>query len=130
MVTGSPILVDTSVLIDLLRGNELSRDVLIGARQFGRSVTGSVLTRTEILGGMRAPEKSRTRKLLDAIEWVEVDQTIADEAGQLARTYRKSHSGIDIADYVIAASTLTTGADLWTRNVKHFPMFPDLSPPY
>ncbi|MDR7383250.1 type II toxin-antitoxin system VapC family toxin [Promicromonospora iranensis] len=130
MVTGSPILVDTSVLIDLLRGNEMSRDVLAGARQFGRSVTGSVLTRTEILGGMRAPEKTRTRKLLDVIEWVDVDQTIADEAGRLARSYRTSHSGIDIADYVIAASTLTTGADLWTRNIKHFPMFPDLAPPY
>lgn len=130
MVTGSPVLVDTSVLIDLLRGNEMSRDVLTGARQFGRPVTGSVLTRTEILGGMRAPEKVRTRKLLDVIEWVDVDRTIADEAGRLARSYRKSHSGIDIADYVIAASTLTTGADLWTRNIKHFPMFPDLAPPY
>ena len=130
MVTGQPVLVDTSVLIDLLRGNEMSRDVLIGARQFGRPVTGSVLTRTEVLGGMRAQEKSRTRNLLDTIEWVDVDQRIADEAGQLARSYRRSHSGIDLANYIIAASALTTGADLWTRNVKHFPMFPDLAPPY
>lgn len=130
MVTGQPVLVDTSVLIDLLRGNEMSRDVLIGARQFGRPVTGSVLTRTEVLGGTRAQEKSRTRNLLDTIEWVDVDQRIADEAGQLARSYRRSHSGIDIADYIIAASALTTGADLWTRNIKHFPMFPDLAPPY
>ncbi len=130
MVTGQPVLVDTSVLIDLLRGNEMSRDVLIGARQFGRPVTGSVLTRTEVLGGMRAQEKSRTRNLLDTIEWVDVDQRIADEAGQLARSYRRSHSGIDIADYIVAASALTTGADLWTRNIKHFPMFPDLAPPY
>ena len=129
-MTRSPILVDTSVLIDLLRGNEMSRSALLGARQFGRPVTGSVLTRTEILGGMRASEKASTRRLLDIIEWVGVDQTIADEAGRLARSYRKSHSGIDIADYIIAASTLTTDAELWTRNIKHFPMFPDLAAPY
>lgn len=118
------------MLIDLLRGNEQSRDVLVGARQPGRPVTGSVLTRTVVLGGMRASERSRTRRRLDIIEWVDVDQTIADEAGRIARSYRNSHSEIDIAGYIIAASTLTTGAELWTRNIKHFPMFPGLAPPY
>lgn len=129
-MNGSPIVVDTSVFIDHLRGATAARDALMGARSFGRRILGSVLTRTEILGGMQAAEASRTHALLDVIEWIDVDQVIADEAGALARRYRRSHSGIDIADYLIAATTATRSAELWTRNVKHFPMFPGLAAPY
>lgn len=129
-MSATPIVVDTSVLIDHLRGTEEVRDALLGARRFGRPVLGSVMTRTELLGGMRAAEKSRTHALLSVIDWVAVSAPIADEAGALARRYRASHSGIDIADYVIAATTAACGAELWTRNVKHFPMFPGLAAPY
>ncbi|WP_460702695.1 PIN domain-containing protein [Myceligenerans halotolerans] len=129
-MSGAPIVVDTSVFIDHLRGVEEARDALVGARRFGRNVLGSVLTRTELLGGMRAAEESRTGALLSVIEWVGVSEEIADAAGALARQYRRSHSGVDIADYVIAATTTTCGAELWTRNIKRFPMFPGLAPPY
>lgn len=130
MVTGPPILLDTSIFIDNLRGRAEARDALSGARREGRRLLGSVLTRTEILGGMRASEKSSTRALLAVFEWIGVSEEIADAAGALARRYRASHSGIDIADYVIAATAEVAGADLWTRNIKHFPMFDGLTSPY
>ncbi|KXP13831.1 hypothetical protein AXK60_23570 [Tsukamurella pseudospumae] len=123
-------LLDTSILIDHLRGRPEAHERLSASRREGRHLLASVLTRTEVLGGMRASEKSSTRALLSVFEWIEVSQEIADAAGALAREYRASHSGIDIADYVIAATTTASGAELWTRNVKHFPMFPGLSPPY
>lgn len=129
-MSGAPIVVDASVFIDHLRGSEEARDALTGARRFGREILGSVLTRTEILGGMRASEKARTHALLSVIGWVDVSADIADDAGALARQYRRSHQGIDIADYVIAATTMRCGAELWTRNVKHFPMFAGLREPY
>lgn len=129
-MTGPPILLDTSIFIDTLRGRTEARDRLSGARREGRCLVASVLTRTEILGGMRASEKSSTRALLAVFEWIDVSEEIADAAGALARRYRASHSGIDIADYVIAATATVAGADLWTRNVKHFPMFDRLEPPY
>lgn len=129
-MNGTSIVVDTSIFIDHLRGTEEARDALVGARRFGRRILGSVLTRTELLGGMRAAEKSRTHALLSVIDWIEVSEEIADEAGSLARQYRRSHSGIDIADYVIAATTSLCDAELWTRNIKHFPMFPGLAAPY
>lgn len=130
MVSSSPIVVDTSVFVDHLRGTVEARDTLARARSLGHRILGSVVTRTEILGGMRAAEKSRTHALLDVIDWLAVTMAIADEAGALARQYRSSHSGIDIADYVIAATSTTHGAELWTRNVKHFPMFAGLTEPY
>ena len=130
MVTGPPILLDTSIFIDNLRGRREARDRLTEARKDGHRLLGSVLTRTELLGGMRASETSSTRALLAVFEWIDVTEEIADAAGALARRYRASHSGIDIADYIIAATSAIAGADLWTRNVKRFPMFEGLAPPY
>ncbi|MEC4611895.1 type II toxin-antitoxin system VapC family toxin [Tsukamurella tyrosinosolvens] len=130
MVTGPPILLDTSIFIDTLRGRREARDRLSDARREGRRLVASVLTRAEVLGGVRASEKSSTAALLAVFEWIDVSEEIADAAGSLARRYRASHSGIDIADYVIAATAIVAGADLWTRNVKHFPMFDGLEPPY
>jgi predicted nucleic acid-binding protein len=33
-------------------------------------------------------------------------------------------------EYLIAATAEVHRADLLTRNVRHFPMFPDLEPPF
>lgn len=49
---------------------------------------------------------------------------------KLARQYRRSHNGIDVVDYLIAATAIVIDADLLTTNVRHFPMFDQLAPPY
>jgi hypothetical protein len=46
------------------------------------------------------------------------------------RTYRRSHQGIGLGDYLIAATVEVEGLELATLNVKHFPMFPDLQKPF
>lgn len=90
----------------------------------------SVLTRVEVLAGMRQDETDTTLRLLDSLEWAQVDERIADRAGWLANRYLRSHPGVDPVDYVIAATVVQHGAVLWTRNLKHFPMFPELRSPY
>jgi predicted nucleic acid-binding protein len=42
-------------------------------------------------------------------------------AGDYLRQYRRSH-GLEIADALIAASSVENKARLWTRNRKHYPM--------
>jgi predicted nucleic acid-binding protein len=46
------------------------------------------------------------------------------------RTYRRSHNGIGIADYLIAGTADIRGLQLATLNVRHFPMFEDLKAPF
>lgn len=46
------------------------------------------------------------------------------------RRYRRSHSGIGLGDYLIAATQQVHGVPLATLNVRHFPMLPDLTPPF
>lgn len=124
------ILIDTSVLIDHLRGKAGAVDVLRDAAERGHRLAASVLTRVEVLAGMRPDEERVTRRLLDILDWVPVDEAVAEDAGRLASYYLRSHPGIDPVDYVIAATADRMDALLWTRNLEHFPMFPGLRAPY
>ncbi len=67
---------------------------------------------------------------MGALTWVPVDEEIARLAGSMAAEYRKSHSGIDAIDYLIAATATVVGAELLTTNVRHFPIISELLPPY
>lgn len=124
------VVVDTSVLIEVLRGDDRTRSLLDMAIRSGDRVTASVLSRVEVLAGMRPGEAHATQRLFESLQWIAVDSELADRAGELANSYLRSHPGIDPVDYVIAATAERLGANLWTHNLKHFPMFPDLQPPY
>jgi predicted nucleic acid-binding protein len=124
------IVVDTSILIDHLRGDPRARALLRDAFQQGRRLAASVLTKVEVLAGVRPAEEAETARLLALFDWIPVDESLADRAGELARQYLPSYPGIDPVDVIIAATVEHRGADLWTRNRKHFPMFPVLSDPY
>ena len=124
------VVVDTNVLIDHLRGRPEARRRLEQAVEASIPLFASTLTRVELLAGMRSDERTATRTLVDAMRWTPVTNEIAERAGALARSHRSSHREIGIVDYVIAATTETLHAELWTLNVRHFPMFPELAPPY
>jgi predicted nucleic acid-binding protein len=120
-------LFDTDVLIEHLKGNRQATNLLLEASSVGQAAC-SVLTRFELLAGMRSNERSPIRQLLDSLTNLETSMDVATRAGEWARTYRRSHEGISSINYLIAATAEIHGADLLTRNAKHFPMFPQLEP--
>jgi predicted nucleic acid-binding protein len=121
------LLLDTSVLIDVLRGSPAASEWL---GSIGEVPVCSELTRAEVLRGVRSAERTRTEHLLDSLRWMAVDEHVARRAGELARKYRRSHPGLGIVDFVIAASAQLLEAELVTGNVRHYPMFAGLQPPY
>ncbi|MFV0253418.1 MAG: type II toxin-antitoxin system VapC family toxin [Beutenbergiaceae bacterium] len=123
------VLVDTSVLIDVLRGEASAAAVLRDARTAG-PLHASEVTRLEVLAGMRAAEEPATRSLLAILDWHPLDSRVAAFAGELGRRWLPSNRGIDSTDLAIAATAVLLNAPLLTRNVKHFPMFAGLSAPY
>jgi predicted nucleic acid-binding protein len=122
-------LVDTSVLIDYLRGHQPAA-ALLERERTASPLHASEMTRLEILAGTRSAESRRTGLLLSTLVWHPVDTQLAEEAGALGRTWLPGHHTTDGADLAIAATAIRVGARLLTRNVKHFPMFADLAPPY
>lgn len=123
-------LLDTSVAIDHLRGYERATALLEDLLQSEGTVVASELTRFELLAGVRPDEQEDLEAFFLVVDWVPVAAEIARRAGAYARTYRRSHSGIGAADYVIAGTASALEANLFTVNVRHFPMFKDLQAPY
>lgn len=124
------VLLDTSVFIDHLRGFEEATAYLADVKSRGDELWSVTVVRTEVLAGMRPRAEKPTRAFLAEIHWVDVDQALADRAGDLARRHIKSHPGVDTVGYIVAASAEVLEADLATTNLKHFPMFPKLKRPY
>jgi predicted nucleic acid-binding protein len=124
------ILVDSDVLIAHLRGTEVARDWLVKARRRTGPLAASVVSIAEIAGGMRSGERREIIRLLSSLQPVPLDPTVAWRAGEFRRNYRRSHAAIGTADYLIAASADVNGFALATLNVRHFPMFEGLEPPF
>ena len=122
---------DTSVLIDHLRGRSRAATELIpNAIDRGDELWSSYIVRAELLAGMRAGEEGPTRDLMRLISWSEVDESLSEAASALGRRHLRSHPGIAVADLTVAALAQHLDADLKTTNLKHFPMFKDLKAPY
>lgn len=123
-------LVDSDVLIAHLRGVAAARDWLRHTREAGGPLSISAVTVAEISGGMRSQERSAVWRLLSSLRSEAVDDTIARRAGEFMRRYRASHDAIGLGDYLIAATADVRGLRLATLNVRHFPMFRNLRPPF
>lgn len=123
------LLLDTSVLVDLLRGDP--RPVWLLAGLPADSALWSVtVVRTEIITGARPEDGPSVARLLATLRWLPVDEPLADLAGRMAAHYAPAHRGIGLADYLVAAAARLLGARLLTRNVRHFPMLADVRPAY
>jgi predicted nucleic acid-binding protein len=123
-------LLDTSVAIDHLRGLPPAVDLLGGLIEAEEILLASEVVRFELLSGVRKGEVEALEQFFSALSWVPVGEEVARFAGALAQRHRRSHGGIDDADYLIAATAQLLEADLLTTNVRHFPMLTGLEPAY
>lgn len=132
MGTGQPSLklLDTSVAVDHLRGYGPATALLEGFIRSHESIVASELTRFELLAGARPDEHDHLENFFSVIDWIPVTGDVARRAGEYVRSYRRSHSGIGVVDYLLAGTVSAVRADLVTINVRHFPMFDDLRAPY
>ena len=116
------ILVDSDVLIEVCRGRDKGITShwleLIGS---GTSIQYSAVTAAELWAGALPSEHNLLRSLFQALACVPIDHEAGRQAGDYLRQYAKSH-GIGLGDSLIAAAAVHSGAMLWTRNRKHYPM--------
>ena len=124
------ILIDSDILIEHLRGKAEAQDWLVQARESSGPLAISVVSVTEIAGGMRSPERREVIRLLGSMQRFEVTEQVTWRASTLMQQYRRSHSGIGLGDYLIAATALTEGLELASLNIRHYPMFEGLARPF
>lgn len=120
------VLTDSDILIEVSRG----RDKALVSRwlELGRSETlilFSPISVAELWAGARPSEYAVLETLFNALTCIPVDVAVGRRAGEYLRRYRKSHA-VELGEALIASSAVASGARLWTRNRKHYPM-PELA---
>ncbi|MCS7265548.1 MAG: type II toxin-antitoxin system VapC family toxin [Armatimonadetes bacterium] len=112
-------LVDSPLFMDWIRGKSKAIQFFKQFRK--RRLMASVITRAEVLAGMRPEESWRTQKLLRRVKWIPVTEEIADQAAAYMAQYSKTH-GLTLADALIAATAKVMNARLVTLDRDFFPM--------
>ena len=111
------ILLDTNVLIEILKGNRKTIEKVQG---LNTPLAISSITVMELYYGARnKAEINKLEKFVSLFEIIHVNETISSYAVQLVKTYAKSHT-LDIPDGLIAATALVSKIALFTYNTKDF----------
>lgn len=115
-------LLDTSVIIDALNGKH-DRDLLLKELlQQGHLLACCSINVTEVYAGLRSHEETRTRELLESLQYFPISWPVARLAGLLKRDYGRKGISLTTTDATIAAVTIHHELTLITDNLKHYPM--------
>jgi hypothetical protein len=120
------LLLDTTFLVEVIRGQAAAMKVLAGAVSFGHQLGTSALNLAEIYSGIRDHEERVAQEFLPTLTCYPVSDSIAERGGRLRNAYARRGITLGLADAVIAATALEHGLALVTDNRKDFPM-PELS---
>jgi len=116
------IIVDTDVLIWILRGRiDIKEKMLEFIQDISIKLFITPIQISEIYAGLKENEKIKTSLFLDSFPCITIDSQIGKLAGEYVNKYKKSH-GVTVSDSLIAACSKIHNLQLWTLNIKHYPM--------
>jgi predicted nucleic acid-binding protein len=116
------VLLDTTVLIDLLRGRPQATARLIELRDAGDTVHTCAVNVEEVVRGLRPTEHEAARRLFGGLRVVPLSEAEGWRAGSWRREHAERGQTLAQADCLIAAAALAVGARLATGNPKDFPV--------
>jgi predicted nucleic acid-binding protein len=121
----APVLLDTTVLIDLLRGRTGARRRLERLRTSRDSPYACAVNVEETVRGLRPAEEVHARALFAGLRIAPLGSEEGWRAGEWRREFAARGQTLSQADCLIAAAAASLSARLATGNPKRFPM-PDL----
>lgn len=117
-----PVLLDTTVLIDILRGRPSTIGRLRSLRRLPGVPCTTAINVEEIQRGLRPEETAAADQLFDGLKVVEINRA----HGELAGRWRRDHAAIGVtlaqSDCLIAAAAVALAVPLATGNPRHFPL--------
>ncbi len=120
------LLLDTTVLIDVLRARKNRRSLLAELVASGHILATAAINVAEVYAGMRAGEETKTEAFISSLDFYPMSGTIAHRAGSLKSVHAHKGQTVSLADMIVAATALEHGLTLMTDNRKDFPL-PELT---
>jgi predicted nucleic acid-binding protein len=111
------ILLDTNVLIEILKGNQETIDKV---QSFDLTLALSSISVMELYyGALNKAELNKLEKFISLFHIVQLNEDISIHTTRLVKEYAKSHN-LDIPDSLIASTALVHKYKLFTYNIKDF----------
>jgi len=123
----TPLLIDSDVLIEYLRGRKKAQAYLTSQQSELRI---SAMTVAELYSGVRGQaEQQVLGEFIESFVIIDISKIIAMKGGLIRNQYGPSH-GVGLADALIAATSIDSCSTLVTFNKKHYPMLGEVIVPY
>jgi predicted nucleic acid-binding protein len=116
------VLLDSTVLIDLLRGRPAAEGEYDRLHAVGDAPYICAVNVDEVARGVRPGERPAAEQLIAAIRMVPLGEQEGWRAGQWREAFERRGITLAQGDCLIAAAAASIGGRLATGNPKHFPM--------
>ncbi|MCX6581247.1 MAG: type II toxin-antitoxin system VapC family toxin [Candidatus Aminicenantes bacterium] len=112
------ILVDTNIIIEVLRNN---KEIISVIKSIGvERLAVSCITVMELYyGALNKADLRKIKRYIEAFELIQISQEISQLAIDLIEKYSKSHN-LNLPDALIASTAITCDMELYTLNLKDF----------
>lgn len=122
--TGDQVIIDTDMLVDMLRGAEKAATFIAELENKGSKLSTTIINAFELYYGAYKSKKrvqnlAATRKLLRRMIILKMNLKSAEKAGQIYAELEAAGYPIGMRDIMVGAIALTRGYTLVTRNVAH-----------
>jgi predicted nucleic acid-binding protein len=116
------LLLDTSLLIDVLRRRSQRREFVADLVRAGHVLSTTTLNVAEVYAGVRPGEEPDIEALFARLHLYELSGPSARLAGKLKNTWSQKGRTLTLADTIVAAIAIEHECQLLTDNQKDFPM--------
>ncbi len=124
MTTQPRLVIDTDVLSAIMRSHPLATTKAQAYLSIRRQFTFSIITRYEILRGLKAKNASRQAAVFDHLcvrsDILPITEFVVVEASEIYADLHKRGELIGDADILIAATAMANGLGVVTNNKSHF----------
>lgn len=126
----SPVLLDTDILSAIIRRNPLVISKAQAYLSIHRKLTFSIVTRYEILRGLKAKDAAKQlaafERFCDVNNVIALSDEVVVKASDIYAFLKKRGELVGDADILIASTALVNELPVVTNNTNHFQRMPDL----
>ena len=115
-------ILDTTVLIDHLRGREEAEELVDSLALAGHRIGVCCISITELYSGLGQDGRDAAADLTDGLEYYLVSREAAKEAGRYRYEFARRGITLSTTDTLMAATAIAESAILITANARGFPM--------